>query len=586
MTTPALRLRALGVVCTFACGFTILSGRLIDLQLVKHQAYKSVSEEMHYATVPVVPMRGRILDRTGKTYAQTLPVNDIRIDGKLALEDTSLLADVCSVLGLDENGLRASLSPEKRYLLIASEVTQDKLEKLQSLKTKYLVYEKRLKRIYPHGQEGAHVVGFCNRLEKRVENSKGLYTTEEGMQGVERIFDKYLAGIPGERHVVKDAGQREIPAYRQVDRKPLDGLNVVLTLDQGVQHILESEANRLVQEFSPESLSIIAVKPSTGEILGLTNRPTYDPNLTHTRLPERLRNSAVMDIYEPGSIFKLVTLAAVLNERVAEPTTHVFCENGEFFYAEQVLKDSKPYGRLTVHEALAVSSNIAFAKLALQLRPDRLYRYMRLMGFGSKVQDDTQALEGEEPGLLRPTQYWSQVSITRIPIGYEVATTNLQMTMAIAALANQGKLMEPRFVESIRSQDGRVIKQFLPKVQRQVVRSEVCDEITRAMMEVVATGTGKAAAVPGLPIAGKTGTARKVVNGQYLDGAYCSSFIGYFPAEDPKILVSVVVDYPKGDHYYASQVAAPAFSRIASRLATHLDVGIHSTQVVSSRRQP
>jgi len=293
-----------------------------------------------------------------------------------------------------------------------------------------------------------------------------------------------------------------------------------------------------------------------------------------------------MDNFEPGSIFKIATFAAVLNEGIVDLSTPVFCENGEFFYANHWLRDSHPHGKLTAKEAFEKSSNIGFAKMALQMRPYRFYRYIRQMGFGEVTQNEEFALEGEEPGLLRPANYWERISMTRIPIGYEMTTTNLQISMAVAAIANNGKLMEPRFIQSVQNKDGQIVKQFLPKVVRQVVRPEVCRDLTEAMVGVVDQGTGRKAAVPGLKVAGKTGTARKVINGQYMPGAYCSSFIGFFPADDPEVLISVVVDYPKGDKYYASYVAAPYFGRIAARVARHLDVSIQPEPVITARREP
>ncbi|MEM6821146.1 MAG: penicillin-binding protein 2 [Verrucomicrobiota bacterium] len=586
MKSSPLRFRGLILICLFACGFTMISGRLVFLQLVSHDRYREKSKEMHFERLPISPRRGKILDRQGRVYAQSLKIMDLHIDGKLALESPERLAEVARVIKIEAGELKRSLSPKRRWQKIAMDLSEFQQMRLEELNLRYLIFEERIKRVYPNGQEACHVVGFTNQIHKKFPGHKKASKVEAGVQGIESMVNKYLTGIPGEQRVVKDRDQKEIPAYRQVDRRPLDGLNVVLSLDQGVQHILETEAMRIVDDFAPESVSIIAVKPSTGEILGMTNRPSFDPNKSETREPENLRNSGLMNLYEPGSIFKIVTLAAVLNERVADLGTPIFCENGEFFYADRYLRDSSPHGRLTVKQALAQSSNIAFAKLALQLRQDRLYRYIRQLGFGKTVQSTNYSLAGEQAGILRPPHYWSSISITRIPIGYEVATTNLQMTMAVAAIANEGKLMEPRFVQSIQDENGKIVKQFLPKVVRQVIRQDACEQVIQALTAVVSEGTGKAAAVSGLQIAGKTGTARKVINGQYAAGAYCSSFVGFFPAQAPEILVSVVVDYPKGDQYYSSQVAAPAFGRIASRIAQHLDIGLtqEPSPVVTARR--
>ncbi|MEM1159004.1 MAG: penicillin-binding protein 2 [Verrucomicrobiota bacterium] len=587
MNSGSLRLRALGVICCFACVFTIISSRLVYLQLVSHERYREKSIEMHIEHLPVPPQRGRILDRHGRVFAQTLKLTDLHIDGKLALESPEQLPLVADILDMPLMDLQGKLSPQRRWELIQRDLKERAVEQLRLLKSqgaRYLIFEDRLQRIYPNGVEGSHVVGFTNMIDKTFAGHDKPSKMEAGMQGIERIMDKYLAGIPGEQRVVKARDQSEIAAYREVDRKPLDGLNVVITLDQAIQHILESEANHMIQEFSPESLSIIAMNPSTGEILGLTNRPTFDPNNTRTRKNERLRNSAIMDMYEPGSTFKIVTLSAALSERVADLGTPVFCENGEFVYAGRPLNDYKPFGMMDVKSAFAMSSNIAFAKLALQLRQERLYRYGRQLGYGQRVQGPEMAFNGEPAGKLRPPQYWSRTSITRIPIGYEIATTNLQMSMAVSAIANGGKLMQPQFIKSVENDAGDQVKVFMPRMVRQAVRPDVSQAVTQAMVDAVNYGTGIQAAVPGIRIAGKTGTARKVINGQYMDGAYSSSFIGFFPAENPQILISVVVGYPKGEEYGGGVVAAPAFGRMARKVAQHLDVETSRSTVLSAWR--
>lgn len=584
MSLSIMRARTVGLICSFAIGFTLISVRLVYLQLISHERYREQSITTHFDRLPVAPHRGQILDRRGRVFAHTIQVIDLHIDGKLALESPEKLPEVARLIGMNPNELLQRLSPSRRWDLIVTGVDETLREALRSLRVRYLIFEPKLRRVYPNGAEGAHVVGFTKVIERTFPGQAKASSIETGVQGVEQVMNKYLTGIPGEQRIVRDARGNEIPAYRQVDRKPLNGLNVVLTLDQGVQHILEAEASKIVTEFSPESLSIIAVQPSTGEVLGLVNRPNFNPNETATRLPENIRNNALMSVYEPGSIFKIVTLAAVLNERIANLQTPVFCENGQFVYASTILRDSHPHGLLSVREAFSKSSNIAFAKLALQLRQERLYRYIRQMGFGDRVQAPEMALMGEEPGIIRPPQSWSQSSLTRIPIGYEVAVTNLQMVMAVAAIANEGKLMEPRFVRSVQQGEGMIVKQFMPKMIRQVVSREVCEQLTEAMCAVVDEGTGAAGAVPGLRIAGKTGTARKVIAGQYAPGAYYSSFVGFFPAENPQVVVSIVVDYPKGDKYYASQVAAPSFSRIATRVARHLDVIQEERPVITARR--
>lgn len=571
MNTP-LRRRALLVITAFSIGFTLISVRLIFLQLVDHDHYAQEAGEMHYEVVAIPPRRGMIMDVNGRTLAQTLRQIDLYIDGKLALEDPGPLADVARILGVDPMELKGRLSPQNRYLRLGTELEAEKVQLLRSMAYRPLIFEERLHRVYPNGREGSHIIGFTNQVEKAIPGTELVIPSEQGMMGAERIMDKYLRGIPGERRVVRDRDREEIAAFRKYDRAASNGLNVVLSMDSGVQHIIEMEADRLVEEFQPESLNIIVVRPSTGEILGITNRPTFDSNDRSDLKPNQLRNRAISDLFEPGSVFKVITLAAALNEGLVDLDTPLFCENGKYFYAERWLYDSSPHGLLPVEECFAVSSNIAFAKIGIQLRNDRLYRYIRQFGFGETRQNPELALQGEAEGILRPPHYWSRISPTRIPIGYEVAATNLQMTMAAAVIANEGKLMEPMLVKALVDENGRMVKQFLPRVVRQVVKRETARKAAEAMRSVVAHGTGTAAEVEGFFAAGKTGTARKVIEGSYAQGAYFASFVGFLPVHDPEFVISVVVNQPQGDSYYASKVAAPAFSRIGRRVAQQLDL--------------
>ncbi|MFQ3671800.1 MAG: penicillin-binding transpeptidase domain-containing protein [Verrucomicrobiia bacterium] len=520
--------------------------------------------------MPVAPRRGAILDANHRVMAQTLVVHDLRIDGQLAYADPSSIHRLCDALGLDPQEVWARLTPTNRYSLLLSDLNEEHSALIASLKLRPARLIPRMRRAYPQTYQASHVVGWVNRAEITTDIDGKSIEIETGAGGIERVMESYLRGIPGERRVIKDATRRSIPAF-ETDIPARPGFNVVLTLDTGIQHIVEQEAARLWDEFRPEALHIIVLRPGTGEILALCNRPTFDPNSRETMTPRNLRNGAIMDSYEPGSTFKLITTAAVLNERMADLNTPVFCENGKFFYAGHTLHDVSPHGMLTVTEALAKSSNIAFAKLALVLGPERLHRYIRLFGFGHPPPPPALALPGEQRGILRPADRWSNVSITRVPIGYEIAATNLQMTLAVGAIANGGNLMEPRLVKGIVDAEGRAIKQFLPRVVRPVIDRDTSWRLRQAMRHAVsADGTALKAAVPGFSVGGKTGTARKWVNGQYSTKEFRSSFIGFLPAFAPEVVISILVDEPKGQTYYGGSVAAPAFRNIGSKVAAHL----------------
>jgi cell division protein FtsI (penicillin-binding protein 3)/stage V sporulation protein D (sporulation-specific penicillin-binding protein) len=563
----------MGVVVLFALGFTVLSYRLVYLQVDQHDYFKEEAIKMHYVSVPIPPHRGEIRDCAGNVLAQTITATDLRVDCELALRNEDFSRKVAPVLGMEPEALRVKLDPHNRYFLVAENLSEDQLQRLKGLKMRSLIFSERMQRVYPNGSEASHVLGFVNLKQFTTPVTGERVQFEVGEDGIERSMDKYLCGVPGERRVARDASRREIAAYRLADRPPKNGLNVVLSLDQEIQHVVEVEADRLMEEHHPVSVSIIVVKPSTGEILGMTNRPTFDPNNRSTITPEDLRNISVTDVYEPGSTFKLVTLSAALNEGVADLNMPIFCENGRFFYAGKWLTDDHPYGMMTFADVLAKSSNIGFAKVAMLLGPERVYEYAKAFGFGEKTQRDLVSFGAEQAGILRPVDKWTPISITRVPVGYEVAVTRLQLAMAYSAIANDGKLMEPRFVDKVVDNQGNVVAEYLPHVVRQVVRPEVAAKIRKALINVVSDeGTAKLAAVKGFTVAGKTGTAQKLIEGAYDREHYVASFIGFLPADHPAFLVSIVVDQPEGKRYYGGQVAAPAFSRIATEVCQHLQL--------------
>ncbi|MEM9444266.1 MAG: penicillin-binding protein 2 [Verrucomicrobiota bacterium] len=583
-----LKGRTLLVAMAFSLGFTVISCRLIYLQLVQHHKYKDLAIKMHYGVETIPAKRGNILDRNGQALAQTIEVYDLRIDGKLVLEDPEPLTKVAKILRQTSVDLSARINPNNRYILLKRELSEQQYEELLSLSYKPLIFKERKKRIYSNGSHGSHVLGFTNVKSRRTELTQQDMNVEVGMSGVEWAMERYLAGEPGERRIVKDRKKREIAAYRKIDRAPRNGQHVVLTIDQVVQHIVETEADKLIEKHAPENLHIIVADPQTGEILALTNRPTFDPNNRSTMLPASLRNPSIMNVYEPGSTFKVVALAAALSEHIVGLDSKIFCENGLFNYEGVRVADSRDYGTITVRKGLMKSSNIVFAKLGLALGQDRFYRYIRNLGFGEKTQTKGLALNGEEKGILRPPNYWSKPSLTRIPMGYEVAVTNLQMTMAFCAFANGGRLMEPRLVKAVVDEKGDISKEYPSRLVRQVFASSVAEEVLKGLRDVVSEeGTGRGAGLDDLVVGGKTGTAQKVVNHTYSDLHHVASFIGYVGAEDsrgrvtPSFVVSVVVDDPKGSMYYGGQVAVPAFKSIANQIASYMNLRRGGIQTIA-----
>ena len=567
------RVRVMAITAIFAMAFTVVSVKLIWIQLVKQDVYREKAIRMHTNGEPVAAQRGSILDVSGRVLAQSMPLIEVRLDGKVLGERPKELPILAGLLGVSAEWLKGQADPGNRYQKIAEGLTPETEGKILAAKLSCIQLKRKTVRNYPNGTETAQVLGYVDLREQTVMGLERPISFEVGEAGVEKSMDRYLRGVAGERRITRDVHRREIPYFRLSDRPARDGYHVVLTLDQSIQHIVEREADDLLEKFSPENLHIVVMRPATGEILAMVSRPSFDPNQRKTFEAEGVKDRGLADTYEPGSTFKVVTLAAGLNEGVVDLESQFFCENGEMFYAGRSLKDHEAFGMLSLRQVVAKSSNIGMAKLAIQLGDEKLYEYARLFGFGQKTQKGEGALPGEEAGRLSSVKNWTKLSITRIPMGYEIAATNLQMALAYGAIANGGKRMEPRFVKAVVDRDNRVVLQFLPKVVCQAVKPETAAQVVEALRGVVAEeGTAKEAEVPGYEVAGKTGTAQKISNGVYAKDKHRASFIGFLPADRPEFLVSILVDEPKGKIYYGGQVAAPAFSRIATQVAQQLNL--------------
>jgi cell division protein FtsI (penicillin-binding protein 3) len=365
-----------------------------------------------------------------------------------------------------------------------------------------------------------------------------------------------------------DRQNHELVALRDEDVQPRDGLNVVLTIDAAIQHNLEGVLADAMHKHAPRSITGIILRPQTGEILALASLPDYDPNTPATVTPET-RDRVITDVVEPGSTFKIVVVSGALNEGAVKLTDEFDCEHGHFAFAGKVLHDHEPFGLLTTKGIITKSSNIGAAKIGIRLGEQNLYHYAWDFGFGQRT---GVLLPGEVGGILYPVKDWSKVSVAQIPMGQGVAVTRLQMVMAMAALANDGWLMRPMLVSRLEDRNGKVVQKYEPQRVRQVVTGATDKMMIEALKTVVTTnGTAQGAAMQAYVAAGKTGTAQKAENGAYAPGKYISSFIGFFPADDPQVCISIVMDEPK-EGYYGGQVCGPVFKEIAERCASYLNI--------------
>ncbi len=566
--------------------FTGFSSRFVHLQVSKHRHYCELAAEKHVDKQIKLARRGLIQDVNREPLAANEPVRNVIADSSLIGEPERVAAVLARPLELDARELKERLASGRRYIVLKKHISEALAKELGARLTELEAQldrdvarggdpqERRLKvrspraiifehdaiRIYPNGPMLCHVLGFLN-------------SGHEGVQGIECSMDENLAGLPGYRYVVRDRTGKEMPVFRGQEKLPRDGRNVRLTIDMNLQNIVETELDAACAQFKPKGAVIILMRPQTGEILAMASRPCFDPNTPGEGKGDQMKNAAVIDQVEPGSTFKIVTVAAALNERTLKSDSMVFCENGSFSYGGRSLRDHHGYADLSVSDVLVKSSNIGAAKIAMLLGDQRLYEYIRRFGFGERTGI---ALPGEIQGVIHPPHRWTKLSITRVPMGHEVAVTPIQIVTAMAAIANGGKLMMPQIVHEVLDDDGAPLQSYPPVQIRQVITPATAKAVTNALKDVVsARGTAALAQVLGFPVAGKTGTAQKVdPNGGYTPGKYVVSFAGFLPADDPKIVGLVMLDdaTTKAGENYGGMVAAPIFSRIGEKAARYLNL--------------
>lgn len=590
--------------------FTGLGYRLVDLQILRHEELLERARANTQRSYFIEAPRGEIRDIKGNLLATSQMVKTVCADptlinnphvGQRAYEVARALS---GPLQISESELLEKLSLRvhtntlgqfvtNQYVVLKRKVrleewetirlaleTMPGLPDMRSLPKRVRPYYEGLRkravfseddqlREYPNQRLASHILGYVGYKEQ--ETSQGRAPVMIGMDGVELTLNGALTGVRGWRQTELDERRRELVVFREQDIPARPGLNACLTIDLGVQQIVEAELVAAVEKHRPVSASAIVVRPSTGAILAMATWPDFDPNDPGNSPPEHRRNRVICDVSEPGSTFKVVVVSAALSDRMVRLEDRYDCERGRFSYAGRILRDDHSYGILTVEEIIGKSSNIGAAKVAIQIGPERLYRAIRDFGFGDRTGID---LGGEVRGLAPPVKKWSKLSLSRIPMGQGIACTSLQMVMAMSAIANQGRMMRPMLVDHIEDAQGQVVQQSKPQMIRQVISETAARQMVQALKMVVSTnGTAMKARLNYYTVAGKTGTAQKAkVNDRGYDpGKYFSSFIGFFPADAPELCISVVLDEPR-QGYYGGQTAAPVFKNIAERTASYLSL--------------
>jgi cell division protein FtsI (penicillin-binding protein 3) len=553
----------------FVC-FALVVGRMFQLQVLKKEQLYRLAAQQQHAQIPLVPKRGTISDQKGNELAVSIEVDSVYADPQKVTDPDKTAQRLAALLQIDQGELKGKLRSGSSFEWVQRKITPKEVDEIKALHLPGIHFLKENKRFYPNAQLASHVIGFVGL------DSKGL-------EGLESQYDSILSGnrqiwTPG-----KDARGREI-----VDQVPSQEgeqfRNIVLTLNKHIQHIVETELSRTVQKWGAKGGFAIAMDPSTGKVLALAVYPSYNPNQFLQARAKAWRNRAVADIFEPGSMFKTFLAAAALEEKIVRPTDSFYCENGSYTVYDRTIHDHSKHGWLTFQQIIKFSSNIGASKVGEKMGKDRFYRYIKAFGFGEKTQI---GLPGEGKGILHHPRYWSPVALDTISFGQGVSVTGIQMISALSAIANGGFLMKPLIVEKMTDEKGRVVQSFQPEVVRRVLTGETAKKVAALLKTTTERGgTGEGAVPAGFEVAGKTGTAQKadaLMKG-YAEDRYTSGFMGFAPAEDPRLAVLVVIDEPQ-ENIYGGTVAAPAFKGIVEKVLPYLNVFPRGTLVVRNESE-
>ncbi|MEA3489138.1 MAG: penicillin-binding protein 2 [Candidatus Omnitrophota bacterium] len=536
---------------------TALLVRLFYLQVLRFHNFSEMASEQHNQVRRIEPRRGTIFDRNMEPLAINLDTPSVYCDPR-EVRDKERAAELLSrVLNMDSRVLSERLKRDKAFIWVKRKVSVSEEEEVRKLGIKgvYLVNES--KRNYSSESMASHVIGFAG-----IDN--------EGLEGIELMFDADLRGQPGWRRLLRDARMRTVLYNERESIPPQNGCNLVLTIDSVIQYIVEDELERMVKKYHASGASAIVMDPSTGKILAMANYPDHDLNSYRDTPRELIKNAAISSVYEPGSVFKIVTASAALDEKAVELDDTIHCGNGEYRSGGRILHDYHGYGKLSFLEVIAKSSNIGTVKVAQELGSEKVYEYIRKFGFGEKTGID---LPGEISGLSRPPGIWSRSDITTIPIGQGIAVTPIQLACAVSVISNGGYLMRPYIVDRITSWDGRVLRTFEPLARRRVLSGETCGKMKDIMRNVVTIGTGRRARSRFYDTCGKTGTAQMVnPEGGYYPDKYHATFIGFAPMEEPAISVVVTAHDPH-PVYFGGSVAGPTFRKIVERSLQYMGSG-------------
>jgi len=534
--------------------------RLVQLQVWQHADLAAQAARQQTRTIKLSAKRGEIVDRNGRVLALSADADSIyAVPSAISREggdgSVATLAKLCAALGdcsaSDRKTLGERLGRQAAFAFVRRFVEPAQAARVAALKLKGVGFVKESRRYYPNDELAAHVLGY-------------LGTEHRGLGGVEAAYDKLIAGKDGAVLVQTDANSQ---VFSRTEQPATAGATIELTLDTYLQHVAERELRAGVAANRASGGSAIIMNPRTGEILAMANEPTFDPNEYRDSSDTERRNRAVQDLYEPGSTFKVVTASAAIQERVMPLDTLIDVSSGQIAIGSRVVHDDHHYGVLSFTDVIVKSSNVGAIKIGRQVGTARLSDYVERFGFGRPTSPD---FPGESPGIVWDRRKWTESALASVSMGYQVGVTPLQMVTAVSTVANGGVLMEPRIIGAV-YRDG-LRYPVKPKAVRRVIDSETAATLTSIMEGVVQRGTARAAQIEGYAVAGKTGTAAKLVDGRYSKQDYNASFVGFAPAQSPAFAIIVVIDSPHAGTYYGGSVSAPIFKRIAEHALQHVGI--------------
>jgi cell division protein FtsI (penicillin-binding protein 3) len=553
-----LRTRLMVCAGLFVLWTVSIEARLMYLQVVAHADMMARANRQQLRTVKLPAKRGEIVDRAGHVLAYSVDADTIGADPTDIDDPQAVATRVCNALdhctAQQREVMIERLSTKQQFAFLARQVSPEEARRVKLLDLPGVAFYKESRRYYPKKDLAAHVLGYVG-----VDNV--------GLAGLESTFDGRIRGREGKMLLQRDARRRAMSTREE--RLPTAGDGLELTIDEYLQFIADRELRRGVAENGASGGSAVILQPNTGEILALANWPDFNPNAFNSSDVVARRNRAVQDLYEPGSTFKIVTASAAIEEGLIRTTDQIDCSPGYITFGSRVIRDTHQYGVMPFIDVIAKSSNVGAIKVGMKVGPNRLSQYISRFGFGQTLASD---FRGENAGMVYAADRLDPSALASVSMGYQVGVTPLQMATAVAAVANGGELVEPHVVRAFIRNGHR--EEVPRNVVRRAIAPETAATVTEIMEAVVERGTAKSfAQIDGYTVAGKTGTASKIVNGRYSKSDYNASFVGFVPSRRPAVAIVVVIDSPHAGSYYGAVVSAPVFKRIAEATLQHLGIG-------------